>query len=120
MNLRAGEPYTADEPNEMIVSDMLLRRLGCKSPETAVGQQVEIRTVTLDFGLGTLFRMVFGKGGSGLPISNQKYKFKIVGVAERMGFGGALPIRSDVFIPPGAAKGHEEDLADQYFGFLRS
>jgi len=104
VELRAGEPYQADEPNEMIISDMLLRRLGCRAPETAVGQKVEIRTVTLDFGLGTLFRMVFGKSRSGLPVSNQRYAFKIVGVAERMGFGGPLPIRSDVYIPPGAAK----------------
>lgn len=104
MNLRAGQLYQADDPNEMIISDSLLHRLGCKEPETAVGREVEVRTVTLDFGLGTLFRMAFGKGGSGLPISNQRYKFRIVAVAGNMGFGGPMPIRSDVYIPPGVAR----------------
>lgn len=104
MKLRAGVPYAADEPNEMIISDTLLRRLGCTDPETAVGREVQIRTVTLDFGLGTLLRMVLGKSGPGLPVSNQRYGFTIVGVAERMGFGGPLPIRSDAYIPPGAAR----------------
>ncbi len=104
IKLRAGEPYTTNESNEMIISDVLLRRLGCMAPETAVGNEVEVRTVTLDFGLGTLFRMAFRRGGSGLPISNQRYKFRIVGVAENMGFGGPLPIRSDAYIPPEIAK----------------
>jgi len=103
VQLRSGQPYTSDEPNEVMISDSLLRRLGNRKPETAVGQEVEIRTITLDFGFGSLIRMAFGRGDQRLPISNKRYPFKIVGVIERMGFGGALPIRSDVFIPPGAA-----------------
>jgi len=103
VQLRSGQPYASDEPNEAMISDSLLRRLGNKKPETAAGQEVEIRTITLDFGFGSLMRMAFGRGDQRLPISSKRYPFKIVGVIERMGFGGALPIRSDVFIPPGAA-----------------
>jgi len=103
VQLRAGQPYTSDEPNEAMVSDSLLLRLGNTEPETAVGREIEIRTITLDFGLRSLMRMAFGRGDQRLPVSNQRYCFKVAGVIERMGFGGALPVRSDVFIPPGAA-----------------
>lgn len=41
---------------------------------------------------------------AGLPFSSRSYRFKIVGVAERMGFGGPMPIRSDAFIPPLTAR----------------
>jgi putative ABC transport system permease protein len=103
VQLRAGAPYASDEPNEVMISDSILRRLGVKHPESAVGQEIEIRTIRLDFSLASLVRMAFGRGDQRLPISNQRYPFKVVGVIERMGFGGPLPIRSDVFLPPGAA-----------------
>jgi putative ABC transport system permease protein len=103
IQLRAGDPYTSDEPNEVVISDSLLRRLGNRNPETAVGQDIDIRTITLDFSLASLFRMAFARGDQRLPVSNKRYPFKIVGIVERMGFGGPMPIRSDVFIPPGAA-----------------
>jgi putative ABC transport system permease protein len=38
--------------------------------------------------------------GKGLPFSRQSYKFTIVGVTEKMGFAGPMPVRSDVFIMP--------------------
>ncbi|MHC4518916.1 MAG: ABC transporter permease [Planctomycetota bacterium] len=103
VRLRAGKPYTSDEPNEMIVSDSMLRRLGITQPDSAIGQEVEVRTITLDFSLRSLLRMAFGRGDQRLPISNKRYPFQVVGVVERMGFGGPMPIRSDVFIPPRAA-----------------
>jgi putative ABC transport system permease protein len=127
VQLRAGSPYTADDANELIVSDMLLRRLGVRKPEEAVGRQVEVRTLTFDFSFKGLMRMALWlggsggsrsddpiakaggldaatRGGSGLPFSSRSYDFTIVGVAERMGFGGPMPIRSDVFLPPQTAR----------------
>jgi len=43
--------------------------------------------------------------GEKLPFSQESYTFTIVGVAERMGFGGFIPVRSDVYIPPGPSEG---------------
>lgn len=103
VQLRAGKPYTSDDPNEMVISDSMLRRLGIKQPDTAVGKEVEVRTITLDFSLTSLLRMAFSRGDQRLPVSNKRYPFQVVGVVERMGFGGPLPIHSDVFLPPGAA-----------------
>ncbi len=104
IQLRAGQAYTSDDVNEVMISDSLLRRLGRRDPEEAVGEKIEIRTIVLDFSLASLIRMAFAQGDQRLPVSDQRYTFKIVGVVERMGFGGPMPIRSDVFLPPGAAQ----------------
>jgi len=105
VQLRAGRAYASDDANEVMVSDSLLRRLNVTQPEDAVGREIEIRTVVLDFSLQSLARMAFGRGDQRLPVSNRVYSFTIAGVLERMGFGGPLPIRSDAFVPPGAAAG---------------
>lgn len=105
VTLRAGAPYATDEPNEAIVSDSMLRRLGERDPREAIGKTIDIRTLALDFSAANLLRMAFARGGSGLPITNRRYSFTIVGVAERMGMGGSLPIRSDIMVPPGPAEG---------------
>ncbi len=102
--LRAGSPYVTDEPNEVIISDAMLRRLGHRDPEAVIRKEIDIRTLTLDFSVTNLMRMAFTRGSRGLPISNLSYRFTIVGVAERMGMTGPLPIRSDVMIPPGPAQ----------------
>lgn len=101
--LRAGVAYVSDEPNELIISGLFLRRLGVKEPEMAIGREIEVATLTLDFSLGRLFRMAFPTGDQTLPLARESYRFKVVGVAQRMGFGGSMPVRSDIYIPPGAA-----------------
>ena len=101
--LRAGAVYASNEPNELVISDSLLRRLGVKRPETAVRKTVEVRTLIFNFDLSSLLRMAFGRGDQRLPFSSEGHTFTICGVAERMGFGGPLPVKSDVFIPPGPA-----------------
>jgi putative ABC transport system permease protein len=103
VQLLAGSVYASDEPNELIVSDSFLRRLGVNDPETALGRPIEVATLTLDFSLKRLFRMAFPAGDQTLPFARESYRFKVVGVAQRMGFGGPMPVRSDVYIPPGAA-----------------
>ena len=101
MSLRAGRCYDPNEPNELIISDSLLRRLGVNEPSEAVGRQIEIATLSLDFSLANLLRMAFSSGGQALPIARESYKFSIAGVAERMPFGGM----GDVYVQPEAAGG---------------
>jgi len=95
--------YIHDE-NTLIISDSLLRRLKIKNPESVVGEEIEISTLTLDLSLTNLLNITLIAQGERLPFSSRKYKFTIAGVIERMGFGSSMPIRSDVFIPPGASK----------------
>jgi putative ABC transport system permease protein len=103
VQLRAGRSYASDEPNELIVSDTFLRRMGTTQPKAAIGKQIEIRTLSLDFSVLNLLRMIFVPGGQGLPLSSRSYSFTIAGVAQRMSFGGSLPLSSDVLIPLGPA-----------------
>jgi len=118
MELRVGEVYASDDANSLIISDSMLRRMRIKNYEEAIGQQIELSTLTLDFSIFNLANIAsfFIRGGKDpngtraerLPFSTRSYTFTIVGVAERMGFGGALPLRSDVFIPPGPSQRMEK------------
>ncbi|MCX5643989.1 MAG: ABC transporter permease [Phycisphaerae bacterium] len=103
ITLRSGACYASNEPNELVISDSLLHRLGVKDPETALGTKIEVATLTLDFSFTRLLQMVFSSGGQALPFARENYAFTVVGVAGRMGFMGPLPMQSDVLIPPGAA-----------------
>jgi putative ABC transport system permease protein len=113
VQLRAGRVYESNDVNELVISDSLLRRLHVFTPadpavirkelEAVLGREVVVATLTLDFSLMNLLRMAFSPGGTGLPLAREDYTFRIVGVAQEMGFTGPLPVRSDVFLPPGAA-----------------
>ncbi len=103
VQLRAGSMYRSDEPNELVISDSFLHRLGERESDKALGREIEVATLTLDFSLRRLYRMAFPAGDQTLPFARESYRFKVVGVAQRMGFGGPMPVRSDVYIPPGAA-----------------
>jgi putative ABC transport system permease protein len=100
MQLRAGQPYTPADANALIISDSLLRRMKIREPETVIGQQIEISTLTVDLSLSNIPNIVTFLRGKGLPFSRQSYKFTIIGVTEKMGFAGPMPVRSDVFIMP--------------------
>lgn len=104
IKLRAGEFYTSDEENSLIVSDSLLRRLKIKKPESAIGREVEVSTLTVGFSLSNLKNIVSFLKGTGLPFSRQNYTFTIVGVIERMGMSGPMPVRSSIFIPHGTSQ----------------
>jgi len=99
VSFKAGRCYEPHEPNELILTDSLLRRLGMTEASKSLGSRIEIATLTLDFSLANLFRMAFSKDEQGLPFARQSYKFTIVGIAERMPFGGM----GDVYVQPEAA-----------------
>ena len=99
MPLRAGHCYDSNEPNGLIISESLVRRLGVNEPSQAVGRPVEVSTLTLDFSLSTLLRMVVSSGDQALPIARESHRFAITGVAERMPFGGM----GEAYIQPEAA-----------------
>ena len=97
ITFRAGAAYLENEPNNLIVSDTMLRRLGNTNPDSVVGQDIEIRTLTFDFNLTGIIRMMLNPNT--LPFSHQTYAFTICGVAERMGFGGPMPVRPGCPMP---------------------
>jgi putative ABC transport system permease protein len=104
MKLRSGKAYEDDKKNSTIINDTLLRRMGIKDFEEVIGEQIEISTLALDAKLLNPMNMMSIMQGEKLPFNQESYTFTIVGVAERMGMGGILPIRSDVYIPPGPSE----------------
>jgi putative ABC transport system permease protein len=105
MKLRSGKAYESDDENSTIVNDVLLRRMGIKDFEAVIGEQIEIATLALDAKLLNPMNMMSIMQGEKLPFNQESYTFTIVGVAERMGMGGPMPLRSDVYIPPGPSEG---------------
>ena len=104
VKLRAGTAYESDDANSLIISDSLLHRLDVKEPETAIGEQIEICTLSIDFSLANIPNILSFLQGRGLPFSRQNYPFTIVGVTERMGLGGPMLMRGDVLIPHGTSE----------------
>ncbi len=115
MPLRAGHCYGPNEPNGMLISDALMRRLGVNAPSEAIGKQIEVATLTLDFSLIRLLRMVFSPRDQTLPIARESYHFAIAGVAERMPFGGM----GDAYIQPEAASAMRKLSLTSVWEFFR-
>jgi putative ABC transport system permease protein len=76
IRLRAGAFYSSDEEHCLIVSDSFLRRMSIKKPQTVIGQELELSTLTVDFGLSNIANVVSFLRGTGLPFSRQSYSFK--------------------------------------------
>ncbi len=105
MKLRAGKAYEVDDANSLLINDSLLRQMDIRDFEAVIGQQIEISTLAIDAALLNPANMMSIMQGEKLPFNQESYTFTIVGVVERMGMGGFIPIRSDVYIPPGPAEG---------------
>ena len=105
MKLRAGESYESDAEDSLIINDSLLHRMDIKDIEKVIGEEIEVSTLSIDSALLNPANIMSIMQGEKLPFSQESYTFTIVGVAERMGFGGFIPVRSDVYIPPGPSEG---------------
>lgn len=105
MKLRAGKAYVDDAENSLIITDSLLRRMDVKEFETVLGEEIEVFTLAIDSALLNPANMMSIMQGEKLPFSQESYSFTIAGVAERMGMGGFIPVRSDVYMPPGPTEG---------------
>jgi putative ABC transport system permease protein len=104
VSLRAGKAYTSDEEDSLIISDSLLRRIGLKDLDSAIGKKVRISTLVLDFSNFNPMNLASMMQGENLPFAKEDYEFMIVGITSRMGFGSPTPLRSDVFIPGGTSE----------------
>jgi putative ABC transport system permease protein len=81
--IRYGSFFESDSSKEVVVSEILLNRIGVKNPQDALGKTITLTTVTLDIRkLMTLPSMAFGVGG-GLPIAERKYQFRIGGIMDK-------------------------------------
>jgi putative ABC transport system permease protein len=120
LKLSAGASYGPNEPNVVIVSDSLLRKMKLKDPEAIIGQKLEISTLTFDLNLFEPENVVSVLQGTKLPFSKQSYTFTIVGVTEPMGFAGLVPLRSDVFISPAVSEKMKKISLTSIWDFFQS
>ncbi|UCE39732.1 MAG: ABC transporter permease [Candidatus Aminicenantes bacterium] len=104
IKLRAGKSYVSDGENSLIISDSLLNRLKVKDLDSVLGKEIIVSTISFDFSKINPMDLSSFLQGQKLPLSKETYTFTIAGIAERMGFGGPALLRSDVFVPPDAAK----------------
>jgi putative ABC transport system permease protein len=102
---RAGNPYRSDDEKAAVISTSLLRRLGVRDPQAAVGKTIVVSSIAFDFSRLSPLDWMAALGGDKLPFSTENYELAIAGVVEDMSFGGPTPLSSDVFIPPGIAAG---------------
>ncbi len=103
LKIREGHYYAPGDANSLIISDSLLRRMKVRDPKTAIGEVVEVSTLKLDSQLFNPANIASVIEGDQLPFSQESNTFNIVAVAERIGFGGPMPMRSDVYITPAAS-----------------
>lgn len=103
LQLREGQPFRDRDENSIIVSDSLLRELGIKDPSSMIGKTVILKTLVFDLSVFDLRDLSSLVSGDSLPFSSESYELTVVGVAQRTGFGGPMPLASDVYIPPGTA-----------------
>ncbi len=78
--LSAGRFYESDSAKEVVISEILLNRMGLDNPQDAIGKMMNVTTVGLDFsGLfsGSFMPMM---GFGNLPVREYHYKLKVVGV----------------------------------------
>ncbi len=103
LQLREGQPFSEADENSVIVSDSLLREFQIKDPSLMIGKVITLTTLAFDFSSFDPLDLSSMFSGDKLPFSRQSYELTVVGVAQRMGFGGPAPLASDVYIPPGTA-----------------
>lgn len=101
---RAGKPYGSDDENSVVVSTSLLRQFNINDARSAVGKVLVISSIAFDFSVLNPEDLTAVLRGEKLPFSREDYKLTIAGVAENLGLGGPIPIQSDIYIPPGAAR----------------
>jgi putative ABC transport system permease protein len=80
--IRYGSFFESDSSKEVVVSEILLNRLGVKNPQDALGKTITLTTVALDFKKIMAMASGFGVGG-GLPIAERKYQFRIGGIMDK-------------------------------------
>jgi len=120
VKLRAGAPFTDDHSPSLIISDTMLTDMGIHDPEEVIGEEITLLTLRIDFSRLNISDVSSLFEGGRLPFSEQQHTFTIAGVAERMGFGGPTPLRSDVFIPSGTAAAIPTISLTSIWDFFRS
>jgi putative ABC transport system permease protein len=103
-DIRYGSFFASDSSSDVVVSEILLNRLGFKTPEEAVGKTIKLVTISLDAQSLMNATMLPAQFGSGLPITETAYDFRIGGVLSQdiqklsSGFRLIMPIQTSASV----------------------
>jgi len=100
-----GRPFTSDDEPAVVVGESVLRRLKAGDPAAAVGRTLRISSATLDLAGFNPADLAAFLSGRKLPVAKERHEFPIVGVVAQRPFAGPVGLQSDVFLPPGPARG---------------
>jgi len=100
----AGRAYGSDDDAAVVVSASLLRELGIRDPQAAVGRKLSLSTVGFDFPSLNPADLMASLAGQKLPFSTEEHEMMIAGVSEVSPFGSSGPLQSDIFLPAGTAR----------------
>ncbi len=78
--IRVGKFFESDSSHDVVVSEILLTRIGIRSPEAALGKHIKLTTVSLDAQRVMQLALNPMQFGMGLPVAEKSYDFRIVGV----------------------------------------
>lgn len=104
IKLSAGKAFDSNDANTLIISESMLESMDFNEPQSAVGQQIEIATLTIDSNSFNPAMIASVISGRDTPFEMESHIFTIVGISERSDFGGPGILRSDVLIPIGASE----------------
>jgi putative ABC transport system permease protein len=81
--IRYGKFFESDSSNEVVVSEILLNRMGIEYPESVIGKPLKLVTITLDPAKIAAYAAVpLGMNGN-LPVAEKEYTFIIGGVLDK-------------------------------------
>ncbi len=78
--IRVGKFFDSDSSYDAVVSEILLTRIGLRSPEEALGKHIKLTTVSLDAQKVMQLALNPIQLAVGLPVAENSYDFRIVGV----------------------------------------
>lgn len=78
--IHVGKFFESDSSHDVVVSEILLTRIGIRNPEAALGKPIKVATISLDAEKMMRLAAMPAQLGFGLPIAEKSYDFRIVGV----------------------------------------
>ncbi|MCS7211069.1 MAG: FtsX-like permease family protein [Chloroherpetonaceae bacterium] len=100
--IRIGKFFESDTASDVVISEILLTRIGIRNPQAAIGKLIKLTTIALD--AQKLLTSPLPIFSAGLPIAERSYDFRIGGVLSSdiqklsSGFRLILPIETSAKI----------------------
>jgi putative ABC transport system permease protein len=120
IKLKAGKAFDSNDTNALIISESMLESMDFNEPQNAVGQQIEVATLTLDSNSFNPAMIASVISGQGTVFEMESHIFTIVGISEQSDFGGPGLLHSDVFISIGTSEKMKKLSATSIRDFFES